>query len=206
MLPCALRRQMTPIRFSARQSALQKIMKGSLFCQSTRIVAQSASRFSSPLGTFAAQRRLSWAKYSARRSRSRLMQSLLPTIILSAIRHRARQICNSPLPCNLPRKCLVSSSSTTSSSARPIARQGDGMCRCWKRQRWECDCVGLVKTRRPAERCIRLRLRLRQTGKQQCAKTGMCMKVLPKVTSGKGVRLPSRKQANALTSALRSTT
>ena len=37
-------------------------------------------------------------------------------------------------------------------------------------------------------------------------KAGMRMKSLPKVTSGKGVRSPSRKQANALTSALCSTT
>ena len=32
------------------------------------------------------------------------------------------------------------------------------------------------------------------------------MKVLPKVTFEKGIHSPSRKQANALTSALRSTT
>ena len=55
--------------------------------------------------------------------------------------------------------------------------------------------MGLVKTRR-----------LAAMHKQQRAKAGMRMKSLPKVTSGKGVRSPSRKQANALTSALRSTT
>ena len=55
--------------------------------------------------------------------------------------------------------------------------------------------MGLVKTRR-----------LAAMQKQRRAKAGMRMKVLPKVTSGKGVRSPTRKQANALTSALRSTT
>ena len=55
--------------------------------------------------------------------------------------------------------------------------------------------MGLVKTRS-----------LAAMQKQQRAKTGMRMKVLPKVTTGKGVRSPSRKQANALASALRSTT
>jgi hypothetical protein len=51
--------------------------------------------------------------------------------------------------------------------------------------------MGLVKTRR-----------LAAMQKQQRAKAGMCMKVLPKVD----VRSPSRKQANALTPTLRSTT
>ena len=55
--------------------------------------------------------------------------------------------------------------------------------------------VGLVKTRR-----------LMAMQKQQRAKAGMRMKALPKVTFEKGVRSPSRKQADALTSALRSTT
>ena len=55
--------------------------------------------------------------------------------------------------------------------------------------------MGLVKTRR-----------LAAMQKQQRAKAGMRMKALPKVTFEKGVRSPSRKQANALTSALRSTT
>ena len=51
--------------------------------------------------------------------------------------------------------------------------------------------MGLVKARR-----------LAAMQKQQRAKAGMRMKVLPKVD----VRSPSRKQANALTSTLRSTT
>ena len=55
--------------------------------------------------------------------------------------------------------------------------------------------MGLVKTRR-----------LAAMHKQQRAKAGMRMKSLPKVTTGKGVRSPSRKQANAHASALRSTT
>ena len=50
--------------------------------------------------------------------------------------------------------------------------------------------MGLVKTRR-----------LAAMRKQQRAKAGMRMKALPKVTSGKGVRSPSRKPADALTSA-----
>ena len=53
------------------------------------------------------------------------------------------------------------------------------------------EVMGLVKTRR-----------LAAMRKQQRAKAGMRMKVLPKVD----VRSPSRKQVNALTSALRSTT
>ena len=63
--------------------------------------------------------------------------------------------------------------------------------------------MGLVKTGR----------RLAEDGsphlamqKQQRAKAGMRMKALHKVTFEKDVRSPSRKQANALTSALRSTT
>ena len=55
--------------------------------------------------------------------------------------------------------------------------------------------VGLVKTRR-----------LMAMQKQQRAKAGMRMEALSKATTGKGVRSPSRKLANALTSALRSTT
>ena len=55
--------------------------------------------------------------------------------------------------------------------------------------------MGLVKTRR-----------LAAMQKQQRAKAEMRMKVVPTVTTGKGVRSPSRKQANAFTSALRSTT
>ena len=51
--------------------------------------------------------------------------------------------------------------------------------------------MGLVKTRR-----------LAAMQKQQRAKAGMRMKVLPEVS----VLSPSRKQANALTSALRSAT
>ena len=77
--------------------------------------------------------------------------------------------------------------------------------------------MGLVKTRRlaypplagaddpwgsrQAERC-----ECRAMQKQQRAKAGVRMKALPKATTGKGVRSPSRKLANALTSALRSTT
>ena len=55
--------------------------------------------------------------------------------------------------------------------------------------------MGLVKTRR-----------LAAMRKQQRAKAGMRMKVLPKVTFEKGVHSPSRKQATALAYALRSTT
>ena len=55
--------------------------------------------------------------------------------------------------------------------------------------------MGLVKTRRFAA-----------MQKQQRAKAGTRMKALPKVTFEKGVRYPSRKQSDALTSALRSTT
>ncbi len=55
--------------------------------------------------------------------------------------------------------------------------------------------MGLVKTKR-----------LAAMRKQQRAKAGMRMKALPKVTFEKDVRSPSRKQANAFTSALRSTT
>ena len=55
--------------------------------------------------------------------------------------------------------------------------------------------MGLVKTRR-----------LAAMQKQQRAKAGMRMKALPKVTFEKGVHSPSRKQATALASALRSTT
>ena len=57
------------------------------------------------------------------------------------------------------------------------------------------DFMGLVKTRR-----------LAAMQKQQRAKAGMRMKALPKVTFEKCVRSPSRKPADALTSALRSTT
>ena len=63
--------------------------------------------------------------------------------------------------------------------------------------------MGLVKTGR----------RLAEDGsphlamqKQQRAKAGMRMKALSKVTFEKVVRSPSRKQADTLTSALRSTT
>jgi hypothetical protein len=43
-------------------------------------------------------------------------------------------------------------------------------------------------------------------GRDGGLKAGMRMKSLPKVTFEKGVRSPSRKQADALTSALRLTT
>ena len=73
--------------------------------------------------------------------------------------------------------------------------------------------MGLVKTRRLAamqkqQRAILLRRGYggRVGGRDGGLKAGMRMKVLPKVTSGKGVRSPSRKQANAHASALRSTT
>ena len=75
--------------------------------------------------------------------------------------------------------------------------------------------MGLVKTRRLAamqkqQRAILLRqgflLRRGYGGRDGGLKAGMRMKALPKVTFEKGVRSPSRKQANARTSALRSTT
>ena len=69
--------------------------------------------------------------------------------------------------------------------------------------------MGLVKTRRlAAMRPPSPRLPPSQGygGRDGGLKAGMRMKVLPKVTSGKGVYSPSRKQADALTSALRSTT
>ena len=85
--------------------------------------------------------------------------------------------------------------------------------------------MGLVKTRRIAsmqkqttyakaavvrQRAILLchppTLKLRQTDGYGGLKAGMRMKALPNVTFEKGVRSPSRKQANALASALRSTT
>ena len=75
--------------------------------------------------------------------------------------------------------------------------------------------MGLVKTKRLAamqkqQRAILLRqgfhLRRGYGGRDSGFKAGMRMKALPKVTSEKGGRSPSRKQANTLTSALRSTT
>ena len=65
--------------------------------------------------------------------------------------------------------------------------------------------MGLVKTRRLAAMRKQQRAILLRQG-YGGLKAGMRMKVFPKVTSGKGVRSPSRKQANALTFALRSTT
>ena len=69
--------------------------------------------------------------------------------------------------------------------------------------------MGLVKTRRlAAMRKQQRAILLRQGygGRVGGLKAGMRMKVLPKVTFEKGIHSPSRKQANALASALRSTT